>query len=266
MDIRIPFAQWLDEEARLFHTLEGHESGNASYGFLDENGASYFAKFAPNNNPLAIDRLKTARQLSRDVRHPALIPCVAEVRALDGYAIVYPWAEGETLSEQTGSLHDKYAPDSALMRFRALPVQQVSAAVRQLLALHVMLEQHGYISGNWHEGRMHYDFESARVYAVGLGHYHKGAFVNTQGRMPGSSRYMAPEEWQLGATIDRRTMVYHMGATILNLLGDGIRGERSAFRGNTEQWHSARMAVSADPAYRQQNVSDLYAGMYFRHR
>ena len=42
------------------------------------------------------------------------------------------------------------------------------------------------------------------------------AVFNPVGRMWGSSRFMAPEEYQKGAPVDERTMVYTMGSFALN--------------------------------------------------
>jgi serine/threonine-protein kinase len=44
--------------------------------------------------------------------------------------------------------------------------------------------------------------------------YRKGPYVNDEGRLAGSSRFMAPEEFQLHATIDSRTTVFNLGRLI----------------------------------------------------
>ena len=59
------------------------------------------------------------------------------------------------------------------------------------------------------------------LHVVDLDMYHKGPFKNTVGRMFGSSRFMAPEEFSLNARIDIRTTVYTMGRTAAVLLSDG---------------------------------------------
>lgn len=51
------------------------------------------------------------------------------------------------------------------------------------------------------------------------------------GRMFGSTRFIAPEELQLGALIDERTNVFVMGRTALVLLSDGTL-DAEAFRGS----------------------------------
>ena len=51
------------------------------------------------------------------------------------------------------------------------------------------------------------------------------------GRMFGSSRFMAHEEFERGARIDERTTVFTMGRTAAVLLSDGTL-ERRPFRGS----------------------------------
>ncbi len=53
-----------------------------------------------------------------------------------------------------------------------------------------------------------------------LDSYRLGPYPNTMGRMIGSTRFMAPEEFEKGRTIDERTTVFAMGRTIGIFLGD----------------------------------------------
>src|SRR5262249_33967863 len=58
---------------------------------------------------------------------------------------------------------------------------------------------------------------------------------NDMGRMFGSSRFMAPEEFERGAPIDAVTNVFTMGRTALVLLSDGSP-DRAVFRGSDAQF------------------------------
>ena len=60
-------------------------------------------------------------------------------------------------------------------------------------------------------GAVIYDFERHAVHLVDLDNYHLGPFVNEMGRMFGSTRFMAPEEFARGARIDESTTVFTMG-------------------------------------------------------
>ena len=47
--------------------------------------------------------------------------------------------------------------------------------------------------------------------------YHRLPFFNPVGRMWGSTRFMAPEEFEKGAAIDESTMVHTLGAFAFEL-------------------------------------------------
>lgn len=65
--------------------------------------------------------------------------------------------------------------------------------------------------------------------------YRRGPHRNDMGRMFGSSRFMAPEQFSLGAPIDSRTTAYVMARTALVLLADTTL-DRSAFRGSDRHY------------------------------
>ncbi len=88
--------------------------------------------------------------------------------------------------------------------------------------------------------------------------YRDSPFVNEMGRMFGSSRYMAPEEFERGAAIDERTNVFTMGRTAANLLSDGTL-DRSDFRGSDERYEVVRKACSGERRKRYASVGDFYA-------
>ena len=91
-----------------------------------------------------------------------------------------------------------------------------------------------------------YDFARQDLHVIDLDGYREGPFINGMGRMFGSSRFMAPEEFEKGASIDERTTVFTMGRTAANLLSDGTL-TRSAFRGNDAHYDVVCRAWSRCP-------------------
>lgn len=61
------------------------------------------------------------------------------------------------------------------------------------------LAEHGWGACDFYDGAMICDFRRRRVRAVDPDCCRRGAFVNEMGRMFGSSRFTAPEEFELGA-------------------------------------------------------------------
>src|SRR3546814_8233733 len=55
---------------------------------------------------------------------------------------------------------------------------------------------------------------------IDLDEYRPGPFTVESDRLPGSTRYMAPEELVHGARVDERTTVFHLGRTAAQLLTD----------------------------------------------
>jgi serine/threonine protein kinase len=68
-------------------------------------------------------------------------------------------------------------------------------------------------------GSILYDFNMSTTKICDIDFYNQKPYINTMGRLWGSSRFMSPEEFELGAQIDSRTNVFNMGATAFVLLG-----------------------------------------------
>jgi serine/threonine protein kinase, bacterial len=82
-----------------------------------------------------------------------------------------------------------------------------------------------------------------------------GPIRNERGCMFGSTRLMAPEEFELGALLDERTTVFTLGRAVLVLLGGDSRDGRPFFAGTPEQLRVARAATEPDPADRLPSIA-----------
>jgi ribosomal protein S18 acetylase RimI-like enzyme len=71
---------------------------------------------------------------------------------------------------------------------------------------------------DFYDGSMLYDFESDEFHICDIDFYRKMPAVNDMGRMWGSERFMAPEEYELGAPLDEIKAVHNMGTTMYELL------------------------------------------------
>ena len=76
--------------------------------------------------------------------------------------------------------------------------------------------------------------------------------------MFGSSRFMAPEEFERGACIDERTNVFTMGRTAAMLLSDGTL-ERRPFRGSDALYEVVHHACHDDPRERYDSMATFFA-------
>ena len=200
------------------------DSGNVSYG-VQVGADRFFVKTAgiPGDplprldHPARVALLRNAARLSESVRHPLLpqLCCIAE--SPDGPMLVYPWLDGELLGVPRERRDD---PQSSFQRFRALPTPEILSCLDGLFDLHVRLAQAGWIAGDFYDGSLLYDFASKRLWVIDLDFYRDAPYANDMGRMFGSSRFMAPEEYEMGARIDEQTTVYVMGRTALVFLAE----------------------------------------------
>jgi serine/threonine-protein kinase len=257
-----PPAEFLRDAGSIFATFDQQDSGNVSYG-VESGGARYFVKTAGSPDldlpQLSLEQrwalLRNAARIGQAYRHQALPRLLSVVESPHGPVLVYDWADGELLGVAPDLRTD---PRSAFHRFRHLPVDRIAAALDTVVDVHDLLGRAGEVVGDFYDGCLIYDFAAHRLSLVDLDNYRPGRFRNRMGRMFGSTRFMAPEEFAEGALIDQRTSVFTMGRTVLVLLGDGTTG-RAAFRGPAALWAVAMRACQPLPGDRQRDLAAFSA-------
>lgn len=195
------------------------DSGHVSYGVEAPDGRRLFVKTSggPAASPGGTSRdgraaaLRRAARIHREVDHPALVPVHDVVEAADGVVVVHDWFGGELLHSPAARRTD---PAEAHQRFQRLPAGEIAEALDQVLSLHVALEEAGWVAGDFYDGCLMYDFGTRQIRVIDLECYRPGPYVNDVGRLPGSTRFMAPEELELGATVDARTTVFNLGRMV----------------------------------------------------
>ena len=247
-------ATFLSERGEIFTVFDERtqDSGNVSYG-VELDARRYFVKTAgrPDDNTSYLDHtgrvslLRNAVKLAESSDHRALPNLHQVVESAWGPMLVYDWVEGELIR-------------SSIDRVRRLTVSEVGHLVTEVYDLHRELARLGWVANDFYDGAMIYDFRSRRVHVIDLDSYHMGSFTNRMGRMFGSSRFMAPEEFELGATIDARTTVFTMGRTAAVLMSDNSL-EREPFRGSDRQYEVIVRSCAEDPDDRFQTVAEMYA-------
>jgi len=178
----------------------------------------------------------------------------AAVDTIDDEPRFWEHVPGERLDTRAAAQGDPASVHTWLAARPAVATRLLAA----LLELHVGIVAAGWIAGDLYDGCLLFDRESARLSVIDLDGYHRGSTINAMGRMFGSSRWMAPEEFEPGAAIDERTTVFTLGRAIAWILGNGS-DDRRAFRGNDRQWDAVQEATAADPGARIQTVAALAA-------
>lgn len=212
---------YLSQLGQIFKVFDRQDSHCLSYG-VEIDDRRWFVK--ESADPHTVEGLQRAAFLHNRVQHPALARLHNTFRTpANGLALVYEWLPGQVLYNlpdfpgQAGRQH----PRSAHARFRALPTHKIIAALDTIFDLHRLLAEAGFVAVDFYDGAVMYDFTGEQTFVVDLDEYRPGPFDNPQERLPGSARFMAPEEFQKGTRIDQRTNVFTLGRAALVLLADG---------------------------------------------
>jgi serine/threonine-protein kinase len=241
------------------------DSGNVSYG-VRIGDDRYFVKTAGNPDdpqpflphPERVSLLRNAVRVSRSCAHPALPRLYQVIEAPGGPLLVYEWLDGEQLGVPRAMRDD---PQSTFQRFRKLPVPEIARALDLVYELHDELARHGWIAVDFYDGCMIYDFDRRVLRLVDLDNYRDEPSTNDMGRMFGSTRFMAPEEFERGAPIDERTTVYTMGRTAAVFLSDGTLARRP-FRGSDALYEVIRRACRDDRSERFPSMAEFSAAWW----
>lgn len=219
---------FISKIGRVFSVFDAMDSGNICFG-VDRDGKRFFVKYAGARTQNydgeisdAVVRLKNAVKVYEDLQHPYLIRLIEHYPAGDGYVAIFDWVSGEGLRsywEYVGQPMWGYRA-SPNYRFRRIPVDKRIAVVDKIMEFHRHVIEHGYIPVDFYDGSMIYDLNTGGFHICDIDFYRKAPVKNDMGKMWGSTRFMSPEEYELGADLDEKTVVYLMGATAFELLSN----------------------------------------------
>ena len=193
----------------VFATFDDADPGCIGLG-LDRNGARFFVKHPVA--PHGVSAQTRAVGVHAMVRHRSLVPLLHVVTGRVGPITVYPWIDGVRLR---GS-----------RRMRDLALAKVIEAIEAVFDVHIAMEAAGFVSIDLYDGNLLFD---ERIHVIDIDEYRKSPFVLREDRTLGSRRFMAPEEFQRGASLDQRTMVHQLGRVAAVLLDppNGLDLERA---------------------------------------
>ncbi|MFK3937123.1 serine/threonine protein kinase [Alkalihalobacillus sp. NPDC078783] len=256
---------WLQKLGTVCHVFDQQDSGNISFGVM-RNGRKQFIKYA-GAKPIHFDgepkqavvRLKQAVPLYQTLAHEHLITLQEHFELKDGYAVVFDWQEGECLHPHWSfPPPEKYEhPNSPFYRFKQLPVQTRLNALSAIFTFHELVEEREYMAIDFYDGSILYDFINDKTTICDIDYYELGPVHNEMGRMFGSKRFMAPEEFDRGALIDKQTNVFRLGATAFCLLGGELDRSIEKWEASAALWKVACKAVSENKDERYPTVQSF---------
>jgi serine/threonine protein kinase len=245
---RLEIRALLPQTGRVLREYLEQDSGCVSFVVEDSCGR-LFVKAATDDAGAA--SLGRATAIHSAIRHPALPPLLNTFETPPGPAHVYAWVPGEVLYDYVSmdGERGRLDPASAHARFRTLPVEDILASLDAIYDLHLRIAEAGFVAVDFYDGCILYDFDAHRAWVCDLDEYRPGPFRLMEDRLPGSQRFMAPEESVRGSTIDERTNVYTLGRTAAILLSDGD-ARSDAWRGSQALRAVVERAAERDPALR----------------
>lgn len=246
--LKSPFDfSFLNKYGKVFKVFDDQDSGNICFG-TELDGERYFVKFAgapaeqyEGRISDAVDRLKATLPVYRDLQHKNVIELVGAEEIGGGFALVFKWAEGDCMGRMYPAAHD---------RFMQLSVSDRLRVFHDILDFMEYVAHRNYVAIDFYDGSIMYDFEKGKTTVCDIDFFRKQPCVNDMGRMWGSARFQAPEEYELGAVIDEVTNVYTVGATAFALFGDESR------RKETWQLEEALFEIAAKAV--QENRQSRY--------
>ncbi len=243
-------ASYLASIGKITHLFPPHDSGCQSFG-VTIGGQQWFVKYS--DVPQAITWLKQAVRFHAAIQHEALPRLHNVFSTLDGLTLVYDWVDGETLRPERelkpGEMHPRD-------RFCALPTHEIVAAINVIYDMHLIVEEKGFIAEDFYDGCIIYNFKEKRIHLFDFDHYHPQPFINQRGRLYGSTRFMAPEEFQKGERIDETTNVFMLGRTAFVLLANSSNSPQD-WKGTEATRQVAKKATNPDRHLRYPSVRAL---------
>lgn len=164
------------------------------------------------DHPGRVRSLRNAVDLARSCDHPALPALLNVIETPTGPMLVYQAVPGELIGGISPA--ERADPASAYQRLASLPAAAQLPLFDTLIDLHRALAGLGWVACDLYDGSLIVDFDTLTVHVVDLDDYRRGPSRNDMGRMLGSSRFMAPEEFELGAALDQRTTVFTLGRLV----------------------------------------------------
>lgn len=214
------------------------------------------------DRPGRIRLLRNAAALARSCDHPALPALLNVIETPIGPMLIYRAVPGELIGITTrpgvSAAEQRADPATAYQRFAHLAAEDQLALFDTLIDLHHELAAFGWVAGDLYDGCLIVDFSVRALHVVDLDSYRLGPSRNDMGRMFGSTRFMAPEEFELGARLDEPTTVFTLGRLVQHF-ATRLTEQSDQFCGPAALAAVVDHATRPDPADRFPDVAGFAA-------
>lgn len=134
-----------------------------------------------------------------------------------------------------------------------LPIKEKLQLYAEVTDFMIEVAKMGYVAVDFYDGSILYDLPTKKVTICDIDFFRKSPTLNDMGRMWGSSRFMSPEEYELGAPLDEITNVFTIGRMGFSIFTDSDFG--------LERWPLSEAAFGVLQKAASPERSDRYAGI-----
>ncbi len=247
---------WLAPYGEVERVWDGLTSGNlvfqvnGPYGRMKVKYAGARPLNYTGKPEEAAARLREAvgKYLFRHRAIPELLTC-GDVNEGRGFAAFFRWIDGE-------SMHPYPPSERNWEALRRQPLLTQLTMLDDLIDLHCMLAAHGYAAGNFQDSNLIFDPAGGTLRLCSIDGYVHLPCINQSGRLRGSPKLMAPEEYLYGAAIDERTTVCNLGMLAFLILGSREMDPES-WRAGMGLYRIALQCVQENPDARWPSLQAL---------
>jgi len=225
----------------VFSVTAHPESGCLAFGVDNLQHGRLLIRYAGAGLPggpspaEAIRRLQHAMPVyERLYTHPALIRLQGHGPAADGYAAIFLLPNGVPME------------GAVLEQALRLPLLSRLRMIDRIFDFHAFAAAQGVLSVGFSLPALWADCATAEITLADIDLYRPLPSRNDWGRMPGNSRFLSPEEYELGAPLDTWTMQYTMGALAFALFAGHADRERGAWTAGEALYQVASRACSEE--------------------
>lgn len=208
---------FLKKYGKVFKIYDDQDSGNICFG-MDGHDGKIFVKFAgaqtaeyDGDVSKAVQRLKSTVPIYQSIQHKSLIQYRTSEEISNGFALIFDWADGECMGRMYKESH------KIIMNLSMEEKLHIFAEVIDFLN---DIAKMGYVAIDFYDGSIMYDPLTKKVTICDIDFFRKSPAVNDMGRMWGSSRFMSPEEYELGELLDEITNVFTIGKMGFSIFTD----------------------------------------------
>jgi len=257
--LKSPFDfSFISNYGKVFKVFDDQDSGNICFGVKADDGKRYFVKFAGaltcrydgsvvGGIAGAIERLKATVPIYQDLAHSTLNRFVRAEEIGGGFAVVFDWVDAICA-------HPMYPSD--FRKFKELSDSTKECIFKEITEFHAHVVKKGYVAIDFYDASIMWDAGNERTVICDIDFYARRPYINDIGRLWGSTRFMSPEEYELGAVIDEVTNVYTMGATAFCLVANSKRTHEE-WTLSPELYAVVKKATSDERCQRQQTIQQL---------